>query len=325
MKKTFARITSSTIASILLFLIIAIVGYSYYQYTSSKHHSQLEIERQIQQNQEQPYSLEKPLDFQAEKTVKNEPIHVLLIGIDTNEGNAARTDTIMIAQYAPKNGTLKLASIMRDCYVSIPGHNKNKINASFFFGGPELLRQTIKENFDIDLHYYAMVNFDGFVHVVDTIAPKGITVNIEKNMVYKNGGVSIDFKAGKTVLDGKQALNYVRFRNDEENDFGRVRRQQEMIKLLKNELMTVRGITRIPQIIGTIEPYIQTNITTANALAYAKDFMINPVEEVETLTIPISDGYVDKHYPHAGAVLELNLEKNKQALHQFFQLTNTTK
>lgn len=60
---------------------------------------------------------------------------------------------------------------MRDCYVDIPGHGKNKINSAFAFGGPELLRQTIKENFDLDLQYYSIVDFQGFVQLVDEAFP----------------------------------------------------------------------------------------------------------------------------------------------------------
>ena len=310
----------ATFASFLMILIIVAIGYSYYQYSTSKQQSEIKLQQQVQSDELDHKILNKePIEFQAEKTVKNKPIYVLLVGIDTSEENLARTDTIMIAQYRPKEGTLKLASIMRDSYVTIPGHNNNKINASFFFGGLELLRQTIKENFDIDLHQYAMVNFDGFVHVVDTIAPNGLVVNIDKNMNYQNGNVSIYFEPGEQKLNGEQVLNYVRYRSDPDNDFGRVRRQQQIMMLLKDELITMRGITKIPQLIGSIEPYIQTNVTTAKKLAYAKDFFINPVEQIETLTIPQTNSYVDKYYPHAGAVLELDLEKNKRALHEFFQ------
>lgn len=308
-----------TFASFIMILFIVAFGYSYFQYSTSKHQSEIKIQQQEQVNEFDRELLKKePVEFQAEKTVRNQPINVLLVGIDTSEENLARTDTIMIAQYRPKEGTIKLASIMRDSYVTIPGYKKNKINASFFFGGLELLRQTIKENFDIDLHHYAMVNFDGFIHLVDTIAPNGLEVNIERNMNYQNGTVNINFQPGEQKLDGQQVLNYVRFRSDPDNDFGRVKRQQEIMMLLKDELITMRGIAKIPQLIGSIEPYIQTNVTTTKALAYAKDFIINPVEQIETLTIPQTNSYVDKYYSHAGLVLDLDIEKNKRALHEFF-------
>lgn len=305
------------IVSFIFIAIIVIIVYSYFQYSISKQNAELKI----QENEKIAVIEQKPIEFQGEKIVKNQPIYVLLVGIDTSEGEPARTDTIMIVQYRPKDGTMKLASIMRDSYVAIPNHGQNKINAAFFFGGLELLRKTIKQNFDIDLHHYAIVNFDGFVHIVDTIAPKGLEVDIANNMHYENGPINIHFEKGKQRLNGQEVLNYVRFRNDPESDFGRVKRQQEIMKLIKDELMTVRGMAKLPQIIGSIEPYVQTNVTTAKALSYAKDFFIKPVEQFETLTIPVPDGYADKYYPHAGSVLELDMQKNKQALYEFFSIT----
>ncbi|WP_017726912.1 LCP family protein, partial [Halalkalibacterium ligniniphilum] len=258
------------------------------------------------------------LQFTPDKPENEETLNVLLIGVDTEENEPARTDTIMVAQYSPKDGTAKLASIMRDSYVSIPGYQDNKINAAFFFGGPELLRQTIKENFDLDVHYYAMVNFDGFVSLVDAIAPNGIELDIKNRMYYQSSNTYIDFQPGVQTLDGQQALNYVRFRSDSNNDFGRVARQQEMLSLLKDELLSLSGLTRVPRLIGQIEPYIDTNITTGKVISLGRDFLLNPVEEIETLRIPIENGYVDRTYSHAGQVLELDFEKNRQAISAFF-------
>ncbi|WP_078430322.1 LCP family protein [Alkalihalobacterium alkalinitrilicum] len=260
---------------------------------------------------------QEAIPFHAEVQEKNGPVHILLIGVDKAEGDRSRTDTIMIAQYHPNQGTAKVASIMRDSYVAIPDHQPNKINASFFLGGPELLRRTIKENFDIDLHYYAMVNFDGFERIVDTIAPNGIEINVEHRM-YKPS-IKLHFEPGKQIVNGKDTLRYVRFRDDHENDFGRVRRQQEVLSTLKDEMLTIRGVTKVPQLIGSIEPYIDTNMNTRKVLSLGKDFFLNPVEDIDTITIPIEHSFTDKRYPHAGLVLDIDIEKNKEALHQFLQ------
>ncbi|MDV2887733.1 LCP family protein, partial [Alkalihalophilus pseudofirmus] len=89
----------------------------------------------------------------------------------------SRSDTIMIAHFNEDKGTLKLTSIMRDCYVEIPGYGKHKINSAFARGGPELVSQTIKQNFDIDLQYYAIVDFQGFEQLVDEAFPDGVKIN----------------------------------------------------------------------------------------------------------------------------------------------------
>ncbi len=245
-------------------------------------------------------------------------INVLLVGLDDEE-DYARTDTIMLAQYHPSEGEARLVSFMRDMYVTIPGHGDNKINASYSLGGLELLRQTIDENFGIDIHYFAQVDFDGFTRVIDTLAPEGIEVDVESRMYYENnsGSMVIDFYPGLQIMDGEDALKYVRFRSDHENDFGRVRRQQQMMTILKEELMSLSGVRRIPQVLGSIEPYIQTNVSTQKMLSYGRDFFLNSVDEIETMTLPVEGSFYDEYYPHAGAVLEINKEQNRQELHQF--------
>ncbi|MGO4889339.1 LCP family protein [Anaerobacillus sp. MEB173] len=305
-----------------LFLTALLLGvtfvYAGYQYESGRNQAleNLDIDPDEEDIEFNP--------FEEDKDSENGYINVLLIGADNEGDGAARTDTIMVAQYRPKEGTVRIASIMRDTYVSIPGYRDNKINTSFFLGGPELLRKTIKENFDININYYALVDFNGFVQTVDTIAPDGIELDIEKRMYYHDsyGDLLIDFQPGPQNLDGEETLKYVRFRSDHENDFGRVRRQQEVLTVLKDELLSVSGITKLPRLVGTIEPYIQTNLDNRKILSLGKDFFLNPINDIETLTIPVNGGYTDRRYSHAGSVLELDFEKNKEVISEFFSLTD---
>lgn len=314
------------ILSIFLILFLSIVAYGIYEYQAG-------YQKAFKGGQDLP-----PIDNNTEnpdssndnfKGKKNElgKTNVLILGVDgVSGGNKARTDTIMIAQYDPKNNSAKLVSIMRDSYVSIPGYKDNKINTAFYHGGVELLRQTIKENFGIDVEYYSLVNFDGFTRVVDVVAPKGIEVDVEKRMYYTDPtqDLYIDLQAGTQKLDGEKLLHYARFRNDSESDFGRVRRQQEVISLVKDEFLSVNGFIKLPRLLGTLEPYIDTNIKTTNMLTLAKDFVVNPVSEIETMRIPVDGTYENSYYQHAGSVLDFNRAKNKQALQQFFSSPDTS-
>src|SRR3954464_7691945 len=99
--------------------------------------------------------------FKGEEN-KIDEINVLLLGSDSRGEEQARTDTIMVAHYNPQTHKVKLMSLMRDMYVSIPDYQQQKLNAAFTLGGPDLLRETIKENFGLDIHYYATVDFQGF-------------------------------------------------------------------------------------------------------------------------------------------------------------------
>ena len=121
--------------------------------------------------------------FQGEKNIhKTDSINVLLLGSDSRGEEQARTDTIMVAHYNPQTHKVKLISLMRDMYVSIPDHRQQKLNAAYTLGGPDLLRETIKENFGLDIHYYATVDFQGFEKAVDLLAPNGIKVDVPYEM-----------------------------------------------------------------------------------------------------------------------------------------------
>ncbi|WP_121663673.1 LCP family protein [Metabacillus litoralis] len=286
----------------LLVLILGFAGYIFYQYYTGL------------QAAGEGFDKNAATDFDGAAVDKLGKINVLLLGIDSRGEEKSRTDTIMIAQYDTKEGTAKLVSIMRDTYVEIPDYKNYKVNTAYFLGGPELLRKTIQENFGIDLHYYALVDFKGFQQVVDTLAPEGIEMDVEQSMS-KNIGVSLE--PGVQMLDGAELLGYARYRADAKGDFGRVERQQKVINALKDELISVNGVTKLPKLIGTVQPYIETNVDGAEVIGILKDFVLNTPEDIETMTIPVEGSYTSKSYSHAGSVLEIDMEENKAALDAF--------
>ena len=239
--------------------------------------------------------------------------NILLLGSDARGNEISRADTIMIAHYNEAKGTYKLTSIMRDSYVDIPGHGKHKINSAFALGGPELMRQTIKENFGIDLQYYAITHFQGFVQLIDEAFPNGVEINVEKAMS-KNIGVKLN--PGLQRLNGKQMLGYVRFRHDAIGDFGRVKRQQQAVKAIGDQLSGIETIPKIPKLIGVITPFINTNLKTSDIIFMTKNFF-SKKGHVETLRIPIDNSYSNARVSGEGAVLEIDVAKNREALQQF--------
>ncbi|WP_062048167.1 LCP family protein [Bacillus sp. JCM 19034] len=291
---------------LLMLIFLCVAGYIYVEYYRSMKASEAELG--ITEEKE-------PEEFNG--AVPNElgKVNILLLGIDESDPNApARTDTIMVAQFDPKENTAKLISIMRDIYVEIPGYRNYKVNTAYFLGGAELLRETLGHNFGIDLHYYALVDFTGFEAAVDALAPNGIEIDVERDMSEKIG---VELEQGHQTLNGKELLGYARFRADEEGDFGRVRRQQQVLTALKDEIFSFEGITNLPSVVGTVQPYIKTNLRNREILGLLSDFVLNPPDEIETLRIPLDDTYVDNYYSHAGAVLEPDFEQNRQAIAKF--------
>ncbi|WP_210364637.1 LCP family protein [Bacillus sp. REN3] len=302
-KKLKVRWRRVFFALFLLFALIA-AAYSYFQYRAGVKDS----EKLVEQNKPE-------YEFNGEKA-PNGATNVLLLGSDARENGGSRADTIMIASYDPKKGTYKIASIMRDTYVDIPGHGMNKINAALSLGGPELLRKTIKENFNVELEYYSIVDFEGFVRLIDEAFPEGVEVNVEKRMS-ENIGVTIE--PGVQKLDGKHLLGYVRFRQDAVGDFGRVERQQNVIKEVGKEMASIQTVPKLPKLIGVVAPYINTNMNSMEILSVGKGFLSKENRDIETLRIPVENSFADERVPGVGAVLAIDLEENREALQKFLE------
>ncbi|MDM5453294.1 LCP family protein [Peribacillus simplex] len=245
----------------------------------------------------------------------------LLIGVDSRGEEKSRSDAIILAKYFPEQEKLKLASIMRDSYVKIPGDKSayNKINAAYYYGGKELLKKTIQENLDVKVDHVAVIDFQGFVKMVDLLAPEGVVVDVDQEII---DDMSIQASVGKNVLHGEEILKYVRFRHDDESDFGRVERQQEVLVQLKsafiNQISSFEGIAALPSIIEQGLSYLNTDIGVKTIMEMGPEAVFHTPDTVETLRIPVEGSYKDEIYPHTGAVLEMDYTKNKKALQEFF-------
>ncbi|MDY0406065.1 LCP family protein [Virgibacillus sp. 179-BFC.A HS] len=289
---------------IIFFILLTAAGiYSYITYEQGRKEGEKDVRPSDQEQ----------LPFQ-EKEVEFGEIKVLLIGNDARKSGHGRSDTLMIAYYNQHTEQVKIASIMRDSYLNVAGHGMQKINAAFAFGGPELLRQTIQNNFGIDVNYYAIIDFRGFPKLVDLIAPDGIEVDVKEKM---SSGIGMTLYPGKQVLHGKELLGYVRFRHDAMSDFGRVNRQQEVLSKLKDQAMQLHSMVKLPKIMGLAQSYVETNLDTATMMSIGKGLLTNS-KKLETLRIPV-DGSFTNDRTEQGAVLRIDLDKNSEALQAFFK------
>lgn len=286
-----------------VFFLLFLVSYIYLQYqqgiSSVKEHA----------GEQKTYS------FHGEKD-RHGGTNILIIGSDTRGEESARSDTIMIVQYHPGKHSYKLISIMRDTYVNIPGHGKNKINAAFAFGGPELLRQTIKDNFNIDTQYYAIVDFEGFVKLIDEAFPQGVTIEVEKEM---NEYINVPLKPGVQQLNGEELLGYVRFRHDAMGDFDRVKRQQKVLKEAADQFVSLQTLAKLPKLIGVMQPFISTNLEPSDFIYIGKDYFVSSNREIDTLRIPVEGKFYPQRISGVGEVLQADLEANAQAAEEFLK------
>lgn len=240
--------------------------------------------------------------------------NILVLGVDSRGEAQSRTDTMMMVTHDRENNEVKITSFMRDIYADIPGYQSYKLNTAYYLGGVDLLASTLRDMLGVEIHNYALVDFQSFETLVDIAAPNGVEIDVEKEMSEKIG---VSLSAGVQELNGQELLGYARFRSDNEGDFGRVRRQQQVIAALKDELISVSSIPKLPKLAGAAQAYVQTDMPLVDQIKLATQLGTGGSGEIERLTIPVEGGYSYANYPQAGSVLEIDIEQNRRALEQF--------
>lgn len=205
-------------------------------------------------------------------------INILLLGIGGVEHEGANlTDTIMLLSIRPTTKEVAILSIPRDLLVEIPGYGWRKVNNAYAFGelteqgyGGLLISQVLSKTLDLPIQYYVRVDFNGFTKIIDDLG--GVKIRVEHSFVDtrypdSNYGVeTIAFDEGWQVMDGATALKYSRSRhgnNDEGSDFARARRQQLVMKAVKDKFFsfgTLINPLKVTEVIQTLGEHLQTNI-----------------------------------------------------------------
>ena len=261
------------------------------------------------------------VDLSGIETVSDdEVINVLLVGSDkrTDWTESGRSDSVMIGTLDMKNKQLKITSLMRDMYVSIPGYADNRFNAAYSFGGVSLVYQTIAKNFGLSLDGYVIVDFDAFISVIDTIGGVDITLTDAEQeylvTAYKKGTVT-KVKKGLNTLNGKQALAYTRIRQDSQGDFGRTERQRKVLQAIFMKVKAM-SLTEIFDLAEEVLPYITTDLTNDEIYSYVTSIIKLGTTEINQFRIPIDHSYTNEKIREM-AVLVPDLEANRQALYSF--------
>ncbi|MBP2001722.1 LCP family protein required for cell wall assembly [Paenibacillus shirakamiensis] len=194
-----------------------------------------------------------------------ETVNILLMGVDARglkKGEVPRSDTMLVASIDPVKKVGHLFSIMRDTYVDIAGYSDDRINAAITHG-PDTAMKTVSDLLGIPIQYYVYTDFRGFISLVDAVG--GVDFDVEKDMHYTSAAdqheYDIDLKKGFQHLDGKTALQYVRFRHDALSDFTRTERQRNFLKAVADKMKSTTSIMKLPSILDQVNPYIDTNMT----------------------------------------------------------------
>lgn len=250
----------------------------------------------------------------------NRIINILLVGSDKRATwtQTGRSDSAMIATLDLKHKKLKLTSLMRDMYLTIPGYGENRFNAAYSFGGVSLMYETIASNFGIRLDGYAVVDFSAFKKVINTIGGVKITLTDEEyqylTTAYKKGSV-LDLQPGTNVMNGTQALAYTRIRQDAQGDFGRTERQRKVLQAIFTEAKSL-SLSELIELAEELMPCISTDLTNDQIMSYMQSVLMLGTTEIDQMRIPIDNSYEQRRINNK-AVLVPEMETNVNALQDF--------
>lgn len=223
--------------------------------------------------------------------------NIMVLGVDRRSGDTGRSDTLFVTMLDTSRNQAALLSVPRDTLVSIPGHGWDKVNHAYAYGGHDLSRKTLENFLGIQINNYVLVDFQGFIKLVDAIG--GVDIDVEKPMQYADpydgeNGLVINLQPGRQHMDGTTAIQYVRYR-DEEGDIGRVARQQKFMKAVFAKLRSTSLLTRAPEIARTLYQSIETDLSVTDLASLLVTFAknVSGTSQLETAMVQGSPAYLD--------------------------------
>lgn len=187
-------------------------------------------------------------------------VNILILGVDTRDISkfSGRTDSMIVCSYNKKTGEVKLISLLRDLLVPIEGHDWNRLNTAYAFGGISLCINTINDLFGLDIQKFVMINFSGTKTFIDSCGGVDLSLSSSelKYLNHKNVTKNAD---GTYHLDGDAALTHMRNRAVG-NDFGRTTRQRQVMMALYRQIVSSRDLTQIYSLIREGFKLVRTNM-----------------------------------------------------------------
>ena len=222
-------------------------------------------------------------------------INIMVMGVDQRSDDVGRSDTLFVLTVDTNTKEVAMLSVPRDTRVKIPGKSWDKINAAYAYGGQKLTQQAVEGLLGIKIDHHIVINIAGFKKIIDAMG--GVTIDVEKRMYYNDpydddGGLVIDLRPGVQHMDGRTAIQYVRYR-DEDGDIGRVERQQKFIKAVLNEVASPSVITKIPGIIREVSNAVKSDMSTTEMLNLAKILNDASKKGMKTDMVPGKPAYID--------------------------------
>lgn len=246
-----------------------------------------------------------------------DPVNVLLIGLDGRPGlSGCRSDTMVLCSYRPEDSTLTLVSFLRDLYLPIPGHGRNRLNAAYAFGGRELLLKTLEDNFGLEIDGCVEVNFDQFSAIIDSLGGVQILLREDEARRINQYCPGSAVGPGSQLLSGEEALCFSRIRDlDPDGDFSRTRRQQVVLRAMLSRWKDA-PITSMAATVGDLLPMVSTDLSPVQIMDWV--FTAAPARNnlnFQSLQIPRQETCWDENI-QGMAVIVCDIPENRAYLHE---------
>lgn len=288
-QKKKARAGNIIIACVVCILAVGLLGFSYVLWTVGK----------VEYN---PIT-KKPSELGVNTMISDKSItNIALFGVDARNGEASRSDAIMVLSVDNKHKKIKLSSILRDSYVEVPGNGMTKINHAYAYGGPELAIRTINENFGLDIMDYVTVNFDQLADVIDAIGGIDIELSEEEresangnifSYVQESGkDIPLDYieASGRQHLSGIQAVAYARIRYVGNGDYERTDRQRRVLQQMFNKVMDM-NVMSYPGLVSKLLPLVETSLDSSSIISLGTKAISNGKPIFEQTRFPLNEDF----------------------------------
>ena len=247
-------------------------------------------------------------------------INIFMLGDDARDASDhGRTDSMMLVSYNKQTRRVKLVSFLRDTWIYIPGRsNWNRINAAYMFGGVGLAINTVNTNFDLDIQYYMRVDFNALKRITDTLG--GIELELTLSEVEyinsKCASAQLPEEAGRHHLNGEQTLIHARNRKLGNGDWSRTERQRAIMMAFLKRAQQERDAASLMKLVNELAEFVETNMTPLQLVSLAVDVVLGGSLEIKSRPLPF-EGTWKYAWEGRMAVIHIDIEKNKQLLHNY--------
>lgn len=321
--------TKFAIVALSLFLVIVIVlgaGYGVYKsYYNKMNYAETALRTEFGRG------MRRVLEGDMRELMHAEHVYnILLIGDDSrNADESRRSDTMILISINESTEQIIMTSLMRDCWVHIPGYGADRLNMAHELGGADLLIDTIETNFRIKIDNYMTIDFFAFIEVVDALGGVEMTItddeveNMQHYIPHLNKMLGnpkeqdMLTEGGTYTLNGIQTLAYVRCRHVEGAEFGRTERQRKVLNVLFERFKEC-SVSEMLEVVEVVLPNVTTDISeekmisliTNTALKYKDYTMVSQ-------RVPFDDtweGWIHELDGEEKEVLSIDIELNSQYL-----------